>query len=112
VGQAYFARTQTNSLSFNTVLLGSTATEIPYNDEIYAGSPFAPDSADFKVHSLAVPDAPAMIDDPNNPGQMIANPDYMRTNPDFMAGGRYGLNCGPVGGCTNRQVFPVPENIA
>jgi outer membrane receptor protein involved in Fe transport len=92
VGQAYFARTRTTSLSFNTVLLGSTGTDIPYNDEIYVGSPFAPESADFRVSSLM--------------------PDGITTNPDFLPGGRYGLNCGPTGGCTNREVFPVPANIA
>src|SRR5690606_4991062 len=91
VAQANFARTATRSLSFNTVLLGSTGTPIPYNDEIYVGSPYAPESADFRVSSI-MPDG--------------------TTNPDFMAGGRFGLNCGPVGGCTNRQVFPVPANIA
>ena len=91
VGQAYFARTQTNSLSFNTVLLGSTATEIPYDDEIYTGSPFAPDSADFKISSI-LPDG--------------------TTHPDFLPGGRFGLNCAPTGGCTNKEVFPVPANIA
>ena len=88
--QAYFARTETRSVSFNTVLLGSTGTEIPFDDEIYTGSPFAPESANFRVSSV-MPDG--------------------STNPDFMPGGRYGLNCGPVGGCTNREVFPVPANI-
>ena len=91
IGQAYFARTETRSLSFNTVLLGSTGTEIPYNDEIYTGSPFAPEAANFRVSSV-LPDG--------------------RTNPDFLPGGRYGLNCAPVGGCTNREVFPVPANVA
>src|SRR5690606_31587752 len=38
VAQAYFARTETRSVSFNTVLLGSTGTPIPYDDEIYTGS--------------------------------------------------------------------------
>ncbi|MES2626174.1 MAG: TonB-dependent receptor [Pseudomonadota bacterium] len=28
------------------------------------------------------------------------------TNPDYLPGGRYGLNCGPTGGCTNSQVWP------
>ena len=99
VGQAYFARTETRSLSFNTVLLGSTGTEIPYNDEIYTGSPYAPESANFRVSSV-LPD--------DTPNDLTDNP----TNPEFMVGGRYGLNCGPVGGCTNKQVFPVPANIA
>ncbi|BBC72125.1 conserved hypothetical protein [Altererythrobacter sp. B11] len=91
IGQAYFARTQTRSVSFNTVLLGSTGTEIPYNDQIYTGSTWINNEADYKVSSVL----------PNG-----------NTNPDFMAGGRYGLNCGPVGGCTNKEVFPVPGNIA
>jgi len=92
VGQAYFARTETRSLSFNTVLLGSTATEIPYDDNVYTGSPFAPQTASFRVSSLLA--------------------DGVTTNPDFMAGGRYGLNCGPTGGCTNKEVFPVSEAMA
>ena len=99
IAQAYFARTATRSLSFNTVLLGSTATEIPYDDEIYTGSPWAPENADFRVSSV-LPDG--------TPNDLTDNP----TNPDFMAGGRFGLDCGPVGGCTNREVFPVPANIA
>ncbi len=92
IGQAYFARTQTRSLSFNTVLLGSTGTPIPYNDEVYTGSPYASEASGFGVSSLLE--------------------DGVTTNPDFMAGGRFGLNCGPTGGCTNKEVFPVPANIA
>ncbi|MFC4254492.1 TonB-dependent receptor domain-containing protein [Croceibacterium xixiisoli] len=99
VGQAYFARTQTRSLSFNTVLLGSTGTPIPYDDNIYVGSPYINGVANFKSSSV-LPDS--------TPGDLSDNP----TNPDFMAGGRFGLNCGPIGGCTNKQVFPVPANIA
>ena len=99
VGQAYFARTQTRSVSFNTVLLSSTGTPIPYDDEIYVGSPYAPETANFRISSV-LPDG--------TPNDLTDNP----TNPDFMAGGRYGLSCGPIGGCTNREVFPVPDNIA
>ncbi len=79
IGQAYFARTQTKSVSFNTVLLSSTGQEIPYDDNIYAGSLLG---------------------------------DGVNTNPDFMAGGAYDLNCPATGGCTNKQAFPVPDNIA
>ena len=91
VSQAYFARTETRSVSFNTVLLGSTGTDIPYDNNIYTGSAYAPQSANFRVSSV------------------LANGN---TNPDFLPGGRYGLNCAPVGGCTNKQVFPVPANVA
>jgi outer membrane receptor protein involved in Fe transport len=110
VGQAYFARTETRSLSFNTVLLGSTGTPIPYDNEIYRGSPYAPESADFKISSVIENGDPynggAYVDP--TPTVFSDNP----TNPDFLAGGRFGLACETVGGCTNRQVFPVPANVA
>ncbi len=31
---------------------------------------------------------------------------------EYQAGGAYGLNCGPVGGCTNSEVFPVSAELA
>ncbi len=34
------------------------------------------------------------------------------TNAAYMTGGAYGLNCGPVGGCTNSEAFPVPKDLA
>jgi hypothetical protein len=34
------------------------------------------------------------------------------TNRDYLAGGKYGLNCAPTGGCTNSQVFPVSAELA
>jgi len=34
------------------------------------------------------------------------------TNRDYQAGGVYGLNCGPTGGCTNSEVWPVPTELA
>jgi outer membrane receptor protein involved in Fe transport len=30
---------------------------------------------------------------------------------DYMAGGRFGLNCGPVGGCTDSEAFPTPPEL-
>jgi iron complex outermembrane receptor protein len=33
------------------------------------------------------------------------------TNPAYLPGGLYGLNCGPLGGCTNTEVFPVPSEL-
>jgi outer membrane receptor protein involved in Fe transport len=32
--------------------------------------------------------------------------DGLTTNPDYLAGGRFGLNCDPTGGCTKSQVWP------
>jgi len=34
------------------------------------------------------------------------------TNRDYQPGGVHGLNCGPTGGCTNSQVWPVPAELA
>ena len=36
----------------------------------------------------------------------------MTTNPAYLAGGQYGLNCGPVGGCSKSQAFPVSPELA
>jgi iron complex outermembrane receptor protein len=85
VSQAYYARTQVRSVSLNNVSQGSFASPIPYNDNIYTGN--------------------AAI---GTPSSILANG---ATNPDFLAGGKFGLNCAPRGGCTNRQVFPVPAEV-
>jgi len=34
------------------------------------------------------------------------------TDRDYQAGGVYGLACGPTGGCTNSQAWPVPPELA
>jgi outer membrane receptor protein involved in Fe transport len=34
------------------------------------------------------------------------------TVPAFLAGGPYGLNCAPTGGCTNSQVWPTPPEVS
>jgi iron complex outermembrane recepter protein len=36
----------------------------------------------------------------------------MATNPAYRPGGQYGLNCGPAGGCTKSQAFPVSPELA
>jgi outer membrane cobalamin receptor len=33
------------------------------------------------------------------------------TSLDFQAGGRHGLNCAPVGGCTKSEVWPTPPQL-
>jgi outer membrane receptor protein involved in Fe transport len=99
-GQANYASTETVSLSLNTVALGSLATQIPYDTNIYTGNP--------------------ITGRPSSLGRTIGTTTY--TNLDFLpqgtvspAGvgtGRFGLNCPIVGGCTNQQVFPVPAELA
>jgi outer membrane receptor protein involved in Fe transport len=43
-------------------------------------------------------------------GQPIFNP-FGLTNPGFVDGGAFGLGCGPVGGCTETEVFPMPPEV-
>jgi len=33
------------------------------------------------------------------------------TRPDYLPGGRFGLECPPVGGCTYAEAFPVPAEL-
>jgi iron complex outermembrane receptor protein len=86
ITQANFSRTQTRTLSLNTVATGSFGQLIPYDNNTYTGNP-----------TLGIASS------------LLANGS---TNADYRPGGRYGLNCSPVGGCTNKQVFPVTPEIA
>lgn len=98
--QVSYASTETTSLSLNTVAIGSLATEIPHNNSIYTGN--------------------TIIGTPSSLGATINNVQY--TNLDFLAAGtvspagtgtgKFGLSCPVVGGCTNSQVFPVPNELA
>jgi len=100
VGQVSYASTSTRSLSLNTVAIGSAATAIPYDNNIYTGNP--------------------LTGRPSSLGSTIGGVQY--TNLDFLARGvtspagvgtgRFGLDCPTVGGCTNRQVYPVPGEVA
>jgi len=38
--------------------------------------------------------------------------DGVTTNAAYRPGGQYGLNCGPTGGCTKSQAFPVSPELA
>ncbi len=87
VSQAYFASTETISRGFYNSMSGAgLAPNIPHNNNLYTGN------AAFGIAS-----------------SRLANGN---THPDYLPGGRYGLECGPVGGCTMRQVFPVSSDIA
>ena len=37
--------------------------------------------------------------------------DGVTTNPSYTAGGQFGLNCAPTGGCTKSQAFPVSTEL-
>jgi outer membrane receptor protein involved in Fe transport len=84
--QSYFSKTKTISVSQFSPATGGWATLIPHGTDIYAGNA-----------SLNIPSS--------------LNPNGS-TNAAYLAGGRFGLNCGPTGGCTNSQVFPVSSELA
>lgn len=87
ISQANFATTETISRGFYNSMSGAgLAPNIPHNNNIYTGN-------------TALGIASSRLTNGN-------------THPDYLPGGRYGLNCGPVGGCTNSQVFPVSPDIA
>lgn len=99
IGQASYASTQTRSLSLNTVAIGSAATQIPYDDNIYTGNPLT-----------GRPSSLGTLSD----GIQYTNLDFLAQGvitPVGVGTGRFGLNCPVVGGCTNKQVFPVPAEV-
>jgi iron complex outermembrane receptor protein len=85
VSQAYYARTETRSVSFYNSMSGSVGVEIPYNDSIYTGN------EKFGI-----------------PSSVLANGS---TDPRFLSGGLYGLDCPLTGGCTNKQVYPLTPDL-
>ncbi|MBO9582355.1 MAG: TonB-dependent receptor [Sphingobium sp.] len=102
VGQSTFARTQTPSLLLYASALGTFGTVIPHGSDIYHGNAALgiPDSVDQRT---VVPNATGTA--------MIANPNFGKTAAEYLPGGKYGLNCPVMGGCTNSQAFPTPPEL-
>ena len=84
-GQATFVKTRVFTRNLVPPAVGSWGVLVPHGDEIYEGN--------------------ALI---SVPSSVLANGD---THPDYLAGGRFGLNCPSMGGCTNSQVFPTPTEL-
>jgi iron complex outermembrane receptor protein len=84
--QGYFAKTSTISVSQFAPAVSGWGTLIPHGTAVYTGN-----------SSLNIPSS--------------LNADGT-TNAAYLAGGRFGLSCGPTGGCTNSQVFPVSTELA
>jgi outer membrane receptor protein involved in Fe transport len=86
-GQALFTRTHTEtSLGLGADNITFWGAPIPFSDNIYTG-----DAARGIPSSL------------NADGT---------TNGAYRPGGRFGLNCGPTGGCTEKQTWPVPPAVS
>jgi outer membrane receptor protein involved in Fe transport len=84
--QSYFAKTSTVSVSQFAPAVSGWGTLIPHGNAVYTGN--------------------AAL---NTPSSLNADG---TTNAAYRSGGRFGLNCGPTGGCTNSQVFPVSPELA
>ena len=80
--QGYFTRAHSETVQQPAPAGNQWGVIMPYGNDTFTGS----------------------LTDPNNPGSA--------TRPEYLSGGRLGLNCGPTGGCTNSQVFPVPGELA
>lgn len=94
-GHATFARTATKTSSQFSPAVPGWAVDIPHGDGIYADSFANPATAILGYD----PVTGRPIFDPNAP-----------TDIAYQSGGAFGLNCGPIGGCTNSEVFPkTPE---
>jgi outer membrane receptor protein involved in Fe transport len=86
-GTAMFTRTNSEtSLGLTADNITFWGVPIPFSNNVYTGN--------------AAKGIPSSL-----------NPDGT-TNAAYLPGGRFGLNCPPTGGCTERQAWPVPPEIA
>jgi outer membrane receptor protein involved in Fe transport len=84
--QALFSRTHSEtSLGLTADNITFWGAPIPFGDALYTGDP-----------ARAIPSSL------NGDGT---------TNAAYIAGGQYGLNCPPTGGCTKSQAFPLPPEV-
>jgi outer membrane receptor protein involved in Fe transport len=83
--QGTFAKTSTISVSQFAPAVSGWGTLIPHGSAVYTGNT-----------ALNIPSSL------NGDGT---------TNVAYRPGGRFGLNCGPTGGCTNNDVFPVSPEL-
>jgi len=91
-GNAMFTRTENSTqLGATSDTIGLWGAEIPFGTGLYAPS----------VVSLGADGLPDTADAGEN----------MDTLPAYQAGGRFALNCPAVGGCTDSETWPVPEEI-
>jgi outer membrane receptor protein involved in Fe transport len=110
-GQASFVRTQTFTRNLVAPAITSWSVLIPHGSDVFQGDAtlnFVNPSTGQPLTGALNLGIPSSVLPDATPGDLSDNP----TNPDYRPGGRFGLNCGPVGGCTNSQVYPVPGELA
>lgn len=83
--QGYFTRSNSSTLQSPATALNNWGVMIPHGNGIYAGN--------------AAAGIPSSLNEDGT------------TNAAYLAGGRFGLDCPDMGGCTNSQVFPTPAAL-
>jgi iron complex outermembrane receptor protein len=89
--QLLYSSSSTEQRQAASPMLGGWRASAPHGNGIYAPS----------VVSLGADGLP-------NTGDAGEN---MATRAEFLAGGQFGLACGPLGGCTKSQAFPTPPEL-
>lgn len=98
--EARFSKNKNNTfLGYASSAVGGNAAFIPYGDD------------DIYLDSLANRDAYLGTDADGNPKFDEALLAVTPTDQAFRPGGAYGLNCGPIGGCSESDVFPMPQEV-
>ncbi|HEX6998427.1 MAG TPA: TonB-dependent receptor [Gammaproteobacteria bacterium] len=86
--QVLYSRSKTEQRQAASPMLGGWRASAPHGDGTY-------------LPSLAGPGPDGIMDTGDEP-----------TNPDYLPGGRFGLSCPPVGGCSKSEAFPTPPELA
>lgn len=98
--EGYFSKNSNRTLlGFSPSALSGNAAFIPYGDEIWMDSLANTDA----VTGYEADGTTPIFD----PALLAATP----TKAAYQPGGSYGLNCGPLGGCTETQTFPFPDEV-
>jgi iron complex outermembrane receptor protein len=98
--QVSFIRSQTYTRNLVAPAITSWSVLIPHGNDIFRGD----DTLTQMLNGQPLVGATNL----GIPSSVLANGN---THPDYLPGGKYGLSCGPVGGCTNSQVYPVPGEL-
>ncbi len=91
VAQVLYSRSSTEQRQAASPMLGGWRASAPHGNGTYGPS----------VVSLGADGLPGTGDAGEN----------MTTNAEYLPGGRFGLACAPVGGCTKSQAFPTPPEL-
>jgi iron complex outermembrane recepter protein len=108
-GQANFVRSRVFTRNLVAPAITSWSVLIPHGTDVFLGD-YTLNNSPGADGLYQTPDDVPLVGAVNLgiPSSRLANGN---THPDYLAGGRFGLNCPAVGGCTNNQVYPTPGEL-